>query len=383
MGHFFAYQRVESVLRKRYPQVGDNIRMQESFSGQPPSMLTLSMEDGSKVLLWLTRFAPPYERDLFWVVADPGDGEIPRIWSPDTSDEMLADAVYERFRARMAHRGEVSPWKWDEPDSCDVVKLADALAEHRITVQRVVANNRLRAVTANDGIKAHRFPAHEGRFLDLQQGSLSVRIACKVSLGWLIDVYDVERGCHWRVDLHHFAFGEESRTPGVSHGDLELEDLVEVVESLLDYPGGYEPSPSAILWTSRRDTTVPEMVTHQEDRESSHSPHTLSTAIVRQLSSMGFMGMELDSESPPCQSEHVAVAWWKRSKNLGISDIKTLYADASVEDKRLVVIIEGDATRPAMTFADKAKVFLFGLDRRQAHLYPISKLATEAAFIGR
>ncbi|MGF0168889.1 hypothetical protein ACQRET_33475, partial [Streptomyces koyangensis] len=74
MGTFFAYQRVESAVRERHPDLNDRLRMQEPVGEHRAAALTVAGDDGTKTLLWMTRFGRPYDYHLFWLIYGPADG---------------------------------------------------------------------------------------------------------------------------------------------------------------------------------------------------------------------------------------------------------------------------------------------------------------------
>ncbi|MFC5197788.1 hypothetical protein [Streptomyces kaempferi] len=381
MGAFFAYQRVESALRERHPDLNDRLRMQESVGGRRATALTVTVDDDTKTLLWMTRFGRPYDYRLFWHIYGPADGGTPRIWDPQTGEDVLADAFHERTTAWRDRREEVSPWKWDEPEMYQIVRLADALAERGIPVAQVVANNRLRATLAPKGWEARSFRQHDGDFLVVQNGPRTVRVSCKPTLGWIVDVHDLEHGVQWRLDLNNLIHGQASLTPGTPLPDIDTTRLANVIEELLDHPFVFAPGPEAVTKIETLGNNGSERLTLCSKEVVPPSPHVLVTEVVAQLRSMGFTDMELSSsDGSPFSSGGVHVVWWERSKDLGTSDVKQLYADATVEGKRLVVVINGGITRPATDFANRAKAFIFHLYRDSGRVRPANKLAQEASF---
>ncbi|MEU8854430.1 hypothetical protein ACFUJX_22180 [Streptomyces rubiginosohelvolus] len=381
MGTFFAYQRVESAVRERHPDLNDRLRMQEPVGEHRAAALTVAGDDGTKTLLWMTRFGRPYDYHLFWLIYGPADEGSPRIWDPRTGEGVLADAFHERIAAWRGRREEASPWKWDEPEMCRIVRLADALVGRGIPVAQVVANNRLRANEASKGWEARSLPRQEGDFLITRSGPRTIRVSCKPTLGWMVDIHDFEHGVQWRLDLNSLIHGQAGRAPGTSLPDGDPTRLADVIEELMDNPFAFVPCPEAVTKIEAHGTSGSEGLTLFSEEVVSASPHVLVTEVADQLRSMGFADLEFSpSDDSPFSSDGLHVAWWQRSKDLGTADIKQLYADAAVEGKRLVVLVNGRITRPATDFANKAEAFVFHLYPDSRRVRPANRLAQEAAF---
>lgn len=347
-GNFFMHQALGERFRTRHPDLADRLQT----PNEPALYLSVPLTRGQSVALAQVRFDKPYDHTPVWAVVGPGISKPPRIWWGLTDTDVLVDALHARAVAELEHDEEQSPWRWDEPETGEIVALADELAARGAEVLMAVAQNRCRAVKVERGTKAEYFGSDRGDFLLVQGLGCLIRVSHKPLSGWIADVR-ADAGRAWqRLDLGGLLLGEPSVVPGVERGRVDRAKLAGLVVDLARLP---------------RVPTV----------EARPEPSTPVEEAVHELAKMGFADVVPDSAGTRLESETFRIEWWKRSKSLGLGDMQRLFGVAAMEGRRLMVLSESSATRPALAFADQAKAFVFAIDPGSRRPYACNDLARE------
>lgn len=87
-----------------------------------------------------------------------------------------------------------------------------------------------------------------------------------------------------------------------------------------------------------------------------------------QLNTFGFGNVHSFENGAELVPEEFHIVRWRRSRPLGLPDLKKLYADASVEGRRLMVLTEYSLSGPAEGFADRSRSFVFRFDPSSARI---------------
>lgn len=356
-GHFLLFRDLGRRFRTRHPDLAGLLQEQEV----QPLYLSVPLSRDRSVLLALLRFAEPYDYTPVWTVVGPRPSEPPRIWKVGTDLDVLVDALHSRAVAELEGAEEWSPWRWDEPETGEIVALADSLAACGVDVRMAVARNRYRAVETDRGTKAEYFGSDRGDFLVARGAGHLVRVSLKPLSGWTIDAR-VEAGGPWRrLDLGGLLLGDLTPVPGVDPGRVDPAELADVVVSLV---AGLVADPVCLPVQRPRAGTRPEV------------PAPAGSA-ARRLVRLGFTDVVVDGTGSRLDSDTFCITWWKRAKSLGLGDVQRLYGVAAVEGRRLMVVTEGSATSEACAFADRAKAFVFAFDPFSGRLRGCNDLARE------
>ncbi|MFF8771804.1 hypothetical protein [Kitasatospora sp. NPDC015120] len=171
--------------------------------------------------------------------------------------------------------------------------------------------------------------------------------------GWSASVRADEGGVWQRLDLGGLLFGEPSVVPGVESDRVDRAKLAGLVADLARHP--YEPT--ADDRPLGRDG-LPAQRSQAADRS---ARSVLVDGAVRELARMGFADVVPDATGGRLESENFHIEWWSRSKSIGLGDVQRMYGAAAVEGRRLMVLSESSATKPACAFADQAKAFVFAI----------------------
>ncbi|MFJ8431141.1 hypothetical protein ACIQ9P_07545 [Kitasatospora sp. NPDC094019] len=312
------------------------------------------------------RFAKPYDYAPVWAVAGPRISERPRVWSGLTDMDVLVDALHARAVAELEREEELSPWRWDEPSVGEMVALADDLSALGVDVLMAVAQNRCRAVEAERGTKAEYFGSDQGDFVVVQGLGRLIKVSSKPLSGWGASVR-AEEGTVWqRLDLGALLFGEPFVVPGVEPGRVDRAKLAAVVADLARLP--------------RTATAEDRIQDLPAQRSQAAGPPTRSVAVegaARELARMGFADVVPDDTCSRLESETFHIEWWNRSKAMGLGDVQRLYGVAAVAGRRLLVLSESSATKPACAFADRARAFVFTVDPGNHRPHACNDLARE------
>lgn len=379
MGEFFTYEHVMAAFRKRFPELAGQLVHRGLAGGEQPVRLTLGIGDHPEAVLCLTRVDYPGTRWLCWYLAVRESDTTGSLWDMRTPPETMAAALRERALAVAEGRPQTSPWRWDEADESAITRLADALDARGVTVEYAVAANRHRAVLGEGGYEFPRHPG-QGEVLRVRVPGKRVWVFLRPGLGWLVDVHDQERQLVWRVDLGEHLFGEPGTAPGLTADRVSAVELADALVPVLKGLEEAEP-PTTVLdpgdgsLDGRTDQMLPPGVTGAPV-----GPDRPCVVVAAQLNAFGFGDVRASGDGVELTSEAFHITWWRRSRPLGLPDLKRLYADASVEGKGLLVLSEPGLTGPAEEFADRSRSFAFRFDPRRGHVFGGNQLTQEAMF---
>ncbi|MBV6695891.1 hypothetical protein KV557_01965 [Kitasatospora aureofaciens] len=359
------YEALGETFRTRHPDLAGRLQVSHS----PGPHLSVPLTGGRSVVLAQMRFDKPYDHTPVWAVVGPRISEPPRIWYGTTDTDVLVDALHARAVAELEGGGERSPWRWDEPAAGEIVALADDLAARGVDVLMAVAQNRCRAVEAERGTKAEYFGRDRGDFLVVQGLGCSITVSHKPLSGWSADVRAGGGGSWQRLDLGNLLLDEPSSVPGVESGLVDRAKLAGLVADLARLPR----VPTVDDRSTGRDTLPAQW--SQADARPEGS--VLVEGVAHELARMGFTDVVPDSVGGRLESGSIRIEWWSRSKSMGLGDLQRLYGGAAVEGRRLMVLSQSSATRPALAFADQAKAFVF-LVSPAGRLHASNDLAREA-----
>jgi hypothetical protein len=379
MGEFFAYEHVREAFRKRFPELAGQLVHRGLVGGEQPIRLTLGIGDHPEAVLCLTHVDYPGTRWLCWYLTVPGTDTAGSLWDVRTPPETMAAALRERAMAVAEGRPQATPWCWDEAQESAITRLADVLDARGVTVEYAMAENRHRVVFGRNG---YEFPRHrgQGEVLLVRAPGRRVRVFLRPGLGWLVDVHDEVRQLVWRVDLGEHLFGEPGTAPGLSAdrvGTAELADVLVPVLKGLEETG----PPSAVLdvgdggLDGKADQMLPPGAVG-----ALVNPDRPCVVVAAQLNAFGFGDVRAFEDGAELASEAFHIAWWRRSRPLGLPDLKKSYADASAEGRGLLVLSEHALTGPAGEFADRSRSFAFRFDPRGGRVFGGNQLTREAMF---
>ncbi|WP_329584594.1 restriction endonuclease [Kitasatospora sp. NBC_01250] len=188
--------------------------------------------------------------------------------------------------------------------------------------------------------------------------------------GWSADVRRDERGAvSRRLDLGELLFGEPSVVPGVGSGRVSRARLAEVLAELVGLP--------RVLTVDGRSVGREGLPAQLPQTDTRPEGSTLVDRVARELTRMGFADVVPDSTCSRLESDIFRVEWWNRSKSVGLGDVQRLYGSAAARRRRLMVVTENSATRPARAFADDAGVYVFVVDPGDRRLAACNDLARE------
>ncbi|MEU8513991.1 hypothetical protein AB0C76_20735 [Kitasatospora sp. NPDC048722] len=352
-------------FRTRHPDLAGRLEVPQS----PALHLSVPLSGGRFVGLALVRFAKPYDYTPVWAVVGSKPSEPPRIWSGITDMDVLVDALHARAVAELEYAQEQTPWRWDEPATGEIVELADDLAARGVDVLMAVAQNRCRAVEAERGAKAKYFGHDEGDFVLVQGLGCLIRVSRKLLSGWSASVRAEGGGIWQRLDLGGLLFGEPSVVPGVEPGRVDRAKLAGLIADLARLPH----VPTMAERSVGRDS-LPAQRSQAADRP---ARSVLVEGAARELARRGFADVVPDDTCSRLESETFHIEWWNRSKSMGLGDVQRLYGAAAVKGRRLMVLSESSATKPACAFADQAKAFIFAVDPEGRGLHSCNGLARE------
>jgi hypothetical protein len=289
-----------------------------------------------------------------WLLGGPRPhGLVTSAWELDTEEEYLRDAVLATYDACLAKSEVPSPWRWAEPTPTFVVQVADALADAGIAVDAVASSNRLVPDPSARDDESKTIPPSFGDALRVELEWGTATLAHKPSLGWVLDAND--RVITRRLDLGLFATGGPSVAPGCATDD----------------PAALAKAVARGVREGRWDSLEGQL------RHSGivYSNQPLLYATAWWMRELGYPLAEVvDFESPRVISaQHVVTA----AKRCGLGDVQRAFAQATVEDKALVMFATGGYTRDAVKWADKAHLPLFNLWADQYQLSAASSLAEE------
>lgn len=345
------YRSLEDLLRKRAPEYAERIERPDT----QPLFLKIRLDDGgSGVMLHFMSRLPGA-----WIISDLQSALIrPRVWGLDTPPEILVDALKARAAARLADVPEPAPWRWDEATESAQTKLADLLGSEGFDVTSVVAGNRVASdgSLTRDGYAVRIAPRSEGGYVRANFGKIQVHVALKPALGWIADVL-MPDDLQWRrLDLGQLLTGQPSVMPGVPAGSLDVpllaRTLAEAVAPLLVPPD--DRSPSTLL----AGDLFPPASSARSDSEG------LAPFVAAQLRAMAFGDIEpWEDPVTPLRSQSFHIVWrGNQDSGLGRPDLERFNGIAAAAGKSLLVLNAGGASRPALSFSNEAKAFVFRLD---------------------
>jgi hypothetical protein len=362
---FMRFKSLENLLRQRAPEYAERIERPDTA----PLHLKIRLDEGTGVLLgWLSRLPGA------WVIIDPQPAQsVARVWSPDTPDEVLIEALRVRAAARMAGAPEPGPWRWDEAVESEATQLGELLEAEGFSIVSVVAGNRVFAVKpeASDGAMVWIAPSSDGDYVRASIGRVEVRVALKPALGWVADVLMAGESRWRRLDLGRLLTGQPSVVPGVPAESLDVPVLARTVAAavteLASTPGSESLSSAALL-----------------PPPPARSRSELASGVAAQLHAMAFGDIEVHNDPvAPLRSKTFHVAWRASQEDrLRLPELQRLKGIAAAADKLLMVISAGPVTRPALSFADEARTFVFDFDPRPGVLFNGNNRCAEAYLTG-
>lgn len=360
---FMRFKSLEDLLRQRAPEYAERTEQPDTA----PLHLKIRLDDGTGVLLrWLSKLPGA------WVIIDPQSAQsVARVWSLDTPDEVLIEALRVRAAARLAGEPEPGPWRWDEAVESEATQLGELLEAEGFSIASVVAGNRNFAVKpeASDGAMVWIAPASDGDYVRASIGRVEVRVALKPALGWVADVLMSDES-HWRrLDLGRLLTDQPSVVPGESV-DVRLlaRTLAAAVTEFASMPGSESFSSAALL---------PPPSARSRSSE-------VASDVAAQLHAMAFCDIEVhDDPVAPLRSKTFHIVWRASQEDrLRLPELQRLKGIAAAADKLLMVISAGPVTRPALSFADEARTFVFDFDPRPGVLFNGNNRCVEAYLTG-
>jgi len=215
-------------------------------------------------------------------------------------------------------------------------------------------------------------PTSDGDYVRASIGRIEVRVALKPALGWVADVL-MPGESHWRrLDLERLATGQPSVVPGVPAESLDVPRLARTlsaaVAELASTPGSESLSSAALLPVPSGRSRSSELV----------------SGVAAQLHAMAFGDIEVhDDPVAPLRSRTFHIVWRaSQDDRLTLPELQRLYGVAAAAGKLLIVISAGHVTRPALSFANKARAFVFNFDPRPGVLFNGNDRCAEAYLMG-
>ncbi len=364
-------------MHDRHPELIERTELKES-NGY--SVLRIAVAEHDGVGLGMVHL----KRTPVWSVMDPLGPHKTSIWPISTCNEVLVDALHALAEARLSGCALASPWRWQESEPTDLTELADLLDAKEVTVRRVVGGNRYFMASEDDD--QPKLKILNGNYVEAESHDTVVRISLTSHLGWMMHVYAPELNGWGRVDLGRALERRRLPVPGVPRGQMSLSSLAQL---LADGPATWEPegpwSPEALEETPRLYADLDGQISLFPDDTRTHSDHLSADWIVesihQQLRLLGFNDIEKGDVDNPLQSDTFHFVWHDRDKTLYTSDVQRfngLAAAAGDElPKRLIVISRSEVSKPAASFADKAKAFIFRCDPECGRLYGLNSRAEQ------
>ncbi|WP_247701804.1 hypothetical protein [Streptomyces sp. F63] len=315
-----------------------------------------------------------------WAVIDgmdPFHGNL-LVWPlQGTSDETLVDALHACAVAAERREPLPSPWRWNESGASELTELADLLAARRVTVDRVLAGNRYRALRTDiASFDVEITQRGEGQFLEARTDDMDVRVSLKPALGWLVDVRYDQEGVWRRVDLGAWVDGQmSSPEPGVPRDGITLSQLADFVAHELHRIDAAEYwRPESEYGEQGDENAVP--------ASSQLPPTSLVEAVVAQLTERGFGDVSEGRGDSVLRSDRFWIEWRKGSSRLSTSMLQRLNGIAAAEGRRFILLTTSDISRPAAAFADQARGYVFHVSQDTGELMPLNSRASETDLPG-
>ncbi|WP_157756102.1 hypothetical protein [Nocardiopsis dassonvillei] len=378
MGEYFAFEWVRTAFQKRYPELAGQVVCRGTSEETAPARLTLSVGD---IEVWLCRTRVDLSGTSMpcWFLTVYGQDVLGRLWDIQTPPEVLATAMYERALAETEGRPQASPWRWDEPQETLITRLADALEARGVVVEYAMAENRYRVVFGRNG---YEFPRHleQGEVLLVRVPGKRAWVFLRPGLGWLMDVHDELRRLVWRVDLGELLLQEPGTAPGLP---ADRVDTTALADALVPTLKGLESAEPPVVALDPGDGTPAGRADRMLPLGAAGAPvdpNRPCGVVAAQLNAFGFGDVRSSEDRAELVSEEFHIVRWRRPRPLGLPDLKKLYADASVEGRRLLVLAEHGLSGPAEEFADRSRSFVFRFDPRRARVFGGNRLAQAAMF---
>jgi hypothetical protein len=398
LGTYLHFQSLERTLRDRHPELAERVRFDDS---QGPVFLKVLLSGTQSVALARVRMG----HGIVWAVMDPALDSEPSLWPLDTPSDVLVDAVHAHASARLTGKPLSSPWRWNESEPSEMTELADLLDMRGVRVRRVVAGNRCFAYGPRHAPKFGVADTREGTFLEAEFPEAFVRVSLKPALGWLVDVHTPRWGEWGRVALARCLCRTSFPAPGVPRADVSVEELADLLgkgpeawdtEPPWTPAKPVAPKPRSDMQGSLpvqndvlgRTEEFPDLLDGPEESRSERrpgplSPQEIKEAVLHQLTTLGFSDLVEGEADAPIESEVFHIEWRSTGKDLSAPEIQRLNGMAAAAGgklpKRLLLITGGGLTRPAAKFADKAKAYVFCLNRMTGRLTALNPLAREAS----
>jgi hypothetical protein len=395
------FQRLERNARERHPELADRIRFDDT---QGRMFLKVASSGTRSVALGHVRMG----HTIVWAITDPDLNSEPGVWPLDTPDGVLVDALHAVATAHLTGEPVASPWRWNESAPSEMTELADLLDARGVSVRRVAAGN---------GYFPHG-PRHEprlavvdrraGDFLEAELPDAFVRVSLKPALGWMVHVHTAPWDGWGRVDLASCLRRHPYPVPGVPRTDVTVEEIAELLcrgPKAWDVAPPWVPSRPGTRFAAGPVAAVQEPMFpdfpvqkslldwtgdgngastgagHMPPRSGELGAHEITGAVLEQLAAFGFADLAEGAAEIPIESDAFHVEWRSGTKDVSTSEMQRLngLAAAAGEDvpKRLILITGGGLTRPAAVFADRARAFVFHLDRTTGRLIALNPRATE------
>ncbi|MFD3467420.1 hypothetical protein ACFWWM_13815 [Streptomyces sp. NPDC058682] len=394
LGNFLYFQSLESTFLERHPELADRVE----FNAAGPFFLKVNLSGGRSVALARVN----YKHQVAWTVVDPSLHSDPSVWALDTSVEVLVGALYARAAAHLFDTPVPSPLCWDEGEPSDMTELADLLDARGVRVRRVVVGNRWFARGSRSDPELVLVRESAGAYVDAELADAFVRISLKPTLGWMVDAYIRDWGTWGRVDLARSLRDQSAAAPGVPRATVSVDEVADVIGKGPAHWGTsfpWEPVRRSAgrgrIPSMRQDSlfTVeepePAALALFED-EAAPDPATSVTAagrgipraVVDQLNMLGFDAVSTSDFAAPIHSDGFDIQIRDGgAKDLSLSEVERLNglaaASGEVLPKRLILVTGAGISRPAAAFADKAKAFVFQIDRSTARLSPLTARTRE------
>lgn len=200
---------------------------------------------------------------------------------------------------------------------------------------------------------------------------MDVRVSLKPALGWLVDVrYD--RESVWRrVDLGAWLDGQRSSSePGVPRDGVALSQLADFVAHELHRIDAAEYwYPGIEYGELHEENAVPTSV--------KLSPPVLAEAVVAQLTERGFGDVSEGRGDSVFRSDRFWIEWREGGSSLSTPMLQRLNGVAAAEGRRFVLLATSNISRPAATFADRARGYVFQVRQDTGELMPLNSRARE------
>ncbi|MGW3054442.1 hypothetical protein ACWC98_00730 [Streptomyces goshikiensis] len=393
-GKFLHYQELESTFLDRHPDLADRVE----FNAAGPFFLKVKLAGKRSVVLARVN----YQHQVAWSIVDPSLHGDPSVWALDTPVDVLVDALHARAVTHLSGTPVPSPLRWDEGEPSDMTKLADLLDARGVRVRRVVAGNRWFARGSRSNPELVLVRELAGAYVDAELADAFVRISLKPALGWMVDAYVRDWGAWGRVDLSRSLWDQSAAAPGVPRASVSVDEVAEAIGKGPAHWGTsfpWEPVRRSAgrgrIPSMRQDSLFPveepepDALALFED-ETAPDPATSVTApgrgipraVVDQLSMLGFDTVATGHFAAPIHSGGFDVQIRDGgTKDLSLSEVERhnglAAAAGEVLPKRLILVTGTGISRSAAAFADKAKAFVFHIDRSTARLSPLTARTRE------